>query len=390
LAAALQAAEHPDKSHLILSLRRLARPDLQDWIFAHWTGKCVSVSGGNQKPPFIDIPERRAGDSGGFHFYNNLRKERPMSSWECGVCGYIHNDAEPPEKCPICDAPKKMFTRQESAEPSDEKAATPPPAEQEKKKWRCTVCGYEVVDVAPPEKCPVCEAAKEMFAEAKEEPAAPPAPAPSEKRWRCTVCGYVHSGGEPPEKCPVCAAPKKMFVEIDADGKALTEVEQEVVPAAADNTAAPAKKTMGSRLAGLVLSLHLHPITVHFPNGILPLVLILLGIAVYFQAQSLEVAAFYNLIFVLLTLPLVLLTGFVEWQKRYKGVKTWIFIVKIICAIVVLGLVNVLVFWRILDPQVASAGSPWQMIYLGLAGGVLVAAGLAGHLGGKLVFGGRS
>jgi hypothetical protein len=56
----------------------------------------------------------------------------------------------------------------------------------------------------------------------------------------------------------------------------------------------------------------------------------------------------------------------------------------------VLGLVNVLVFWRILDPQVASAGSPWQMIYLGLAGGVLVAAGLAGHLGGKLVFGGRS
>lgn len=314
-----------------------------------------------------------------------------MSSWECGVCGYIHNEAEPPEKCPICDAPKKMFSAKDGAESARAKDEASAVIESEKK-WRCTVCGHMAVGTTSPERCPVCDAPKEMFAVVNAEESNSETAAPAEKRWRCTVCGYVHTGAEPPEKCPVCAAPKNKFVEIDAEGKALTEITEETVElsSAAAAQKAEAKKTFASRLAALILSLHLHPITVHFPNGIIPLVVILLGISVYFNVQSLEQAAFFNMIFVLLTLPVVLVTGFVEWQKRYNGAKTFLFIVKIICALIVLGLANILVFWRILDPQVASSGSPWQLVYLGLAAGMLAAAGIAGHLGGKLVFGTRS
>ncbi len=32
-----------------------------------------------------------------------------MKSWECTVCGYIHEGKEPPEICPVCDAPKDLF-----------------------------------------------------------------------------------------------------------------------------------------------------------------------------------------------------------------------------------------------------------------------------------------
>ena len=28
----------------------------------------------------------------------------------CTVCGYIHEGAEAPEKCPLCGAPKAKFT----------------------------------------------------------------------------------------------------------------------------------------------------------------------------------------------------------------------------------------------------------------------------------------
>lgn len=32
-----------------------------------------------------------------------------MKRWECTICGYIHEDDEPPERCPVCDAPRELF-----------------------------------------------------------------------------------------------------------------------------------------------------------------------------------------------------------------------------------------------------------------------------------------
>jgi rubrerythrin len=29
--------------------------------------------------------------------------------WECVICGYIHEGEEPPDICPVCDAPKEFF-----------------------------------------------------------------------------------------------------------------------------------------------------------------------------------------------------------------------------------------------------------------------------------------
>lgn len=287
-----------------------------------------------------------------------------MSTWECGVCGYLHKEDEPPELCPICEAPAQMF--KENVE--EEQDAS------------------EVQGVEKTEDVGQVEATENV----EQEPVvAEPAVI---KKWRCSICGYVHTGVEPPEKCPICDAPKRMFVEIDEDGKALTEVKEEEV--ADDGVPAKEKGQKKStsfldKLANLSMKLHLHPIMVHFPNGILPAVVIFLGIAVYFKIELLESVAHYNLIFVLIMLPMVMLTGFIEWQKRYKGIKTFLFIVKIICSLIVLGAVNVLVFWRLIDPAVMAEGSPSRLIYLGIAGGMLAAAGLAGHLGGKLVFGPR-
>lgn len=33
-----------------------------------------------------------------------------------------------------------------------------------------------------------------------------------EREWICTVCDYIYVGEQPPEKCPKCNAPKDMFV----------------------------------------------------------------------------------------------------------------------------------------------------------------------------------
>lgn len=294
-----------------------------------------------------------------------------MSNWECDVCGYVHKEEDPPEKCPVCEAPGQMFKK--GAE--EEKNVVEPVSTDE--------VDSVVADVAEPESDNDVESVIADDVEPVTDAA---------KRWRCSVCGYVHTGSEPPEKCPVCDAPKKMFVEIDADGKALGEINlEEDDPSMAHLTGKGQEKSSSlfDKFANLSLKLHLHPITVHFPNGILPAVVVFLGLSVYFNIVSLETAAYYNLIFVLLMLPMVLLTGFLEWQKRYRGIKTAIFITKIICSLIVLGAVNVLVLWRLLDPTVMAEGSPTRFVYLGIAVGMLAAVGIAGHLGGKLVFGAR-
>lgn len=30
--------------------------------------------------------------------------------WECQICGYIHDEDEPPSMCPICGAPASQFS----------------------------------------------------------------------------------------------------------------------------------------------------------------------------------------------------------------------------------------------------------------------------------------
>ncbi len=36
------------------------------------------------------------------------KREKPIK-WKCGVCGYVHEGTEPPEKCPCCKHSKEHF-----------------------------------------------------------------------------------------------------------------------------------------------------------------------------------------------------------------------------------------------------------------------------------------
>jgi hypothetical protein len=30
--------------------------------------------------------------------------------WVCDICGYVHDEEEPPDNCPVCGAPKSKFS----------------------------------------------------------------------------------------------------------------------------------------------------------------------------------------------------------------------------------------------------------------------------------------
>ncbi len=205
------------------------------------------------------------------------------------------------------------------------------------------------------------------------------------KRWKCTVCGYIHTGDEPPDVCPVCKAPKDKFVEIDSNGEVVASTSKSI-PSVAD---APANLEKQNALNKFILHHHVHPILVHMPNGLIPVIVVFMFLGIFLQIQSIELASFYNLIFLLIAMPAVMFTGYIEWKKRYNCAKTAIFIAKISCSLIVLTTIIILACWRFFDPGIVASTSQTRWIYFLIGLIMLVATSITGLLGGKLVFGSR-
>ena len=276
-----------------------------------------------------------------------------MKKWVCTVCGYIHEGDEPPETCPVCGADKSMFE--------------------------------EVIEAAAGETPAVAE-------EAPKTAAAAPAAA---GKWECTVCGTLDGGDAPPAECPVCGADQSLFRSL---GGASAETVETPKSAAAPQQPKPAAGPKGidlgpepatfmgrlhRRIIGQMLKHHAHPVSVHIPNGVIPFSFIFILLAAASGCRALEIAAQCNMIFVVLAMPFVLYSGYVEWQKRYKGFPSNRFIIKIICAAIVAVCAAAVVVWWWIDPAVVQ-NTPASFILVNLI--MLVAAAIAGLIGGKLVF----
>ena len=91
------------------------------------------------------------------------------------------------------------------------------------------------------------------------------------------------------------------------------------------------------------------------------------------------------MIIVVLVMPKVLFTGYNDWKQRLGGNLTNLILTKMICGATVLLMGIFVVVWRWIDPMVALASSSSRMIYLFLHLVILVAAVIAGYLGGKLI-----
>lgn len=208
------------------------------------------------------------------------------------------------------------------------------------------------------------------------------------RKWKCTVCGYIHEGDAPPEKCPVCGADKSKFVEIEVEKEIKTETDQMETDTQKEDII-PLPAVFNSRwgfLLDLMIKYHIHPISVHVPNGILPASVLFVILAVIFNCSGLSQAAFYNLVFVVISMPLVLFAGYVEWQKKYRGALTPVFLIKMICGGLVSLTAIILVVWFLVDPQVVNPDSMHKGAFLFINFIMLAAAGTAGFFGGKLVF----
>lgn len=218
------------------------------------------------------------------------------------------------------------------------------------------------------------------------------------KVWQCTVCKYIHRGETPPEKCPVCGVDASKFIEIDEASipektPKRKPVEKETTASKPEASKIPDPKKVQApppvekgfeKIKTLLIKHHAHPVSVHTPNGILPAAVVLWLLAWIFSSDLLSKVAFINLIFVITSLPFVIFTGFLEWKKKYNGAMTAIFKLKITAATLTTVSCAISILWYLRDPQILSSPKAWVFILINIV--MVIAAGIAGFIGGKLVF----
>lgn len=319
-----------------------------------------------------------------------------MANWQCSVCGYVHEGEEAPAQCPVCGTDRTKFTPGDAVDDDRDDTARPSQAAApaDTQRWQCAVCGYIHTGSEPPAQCPVCGVEKTQFAMIDSPPQTGPQPQSDtqaslaeDQRWQCTICGYIHTGPEPPETCPVCGADRSKFMLLE-DDKITEAVDAKkpsstVEPSVSQEPAAVPFLDRYQRGIDIAIDNHAHPIAVHIPNGVVPVTVAMVLLAALFDWPAIGQASVYNMGFIFLSMPVVLFTGYLHWQYKFGGNMTDLFKWKIICGGIVFVLSFILFVWGFFSPE--SARDP-GFVYILLHIVMLAVAGVAGWLGGKLVF----
>ncbi len=134
------------------------------------------------------------------------------------------------------------------------------------------------------------------------------------------------------------------------------------------------------------IKIHIHAISVHFANGLIPTSVLFLCLFFMTENPDMEKAAFLTLLVGTLGVLATLVTGLIEWRKNYQGAWVPIFKKKLILGLVALAAGLGASTLRYLFPQLLLAVEPLSWVFVSLELLCCGAAAWAGYLGGRLVF----
>ncbi|NTU58337.1 MAG: hypothetical protein HGB00_05380 [Chlorobiaceae bacterium] len=136
-------------------------------------------------------------------------------------------------------------------------------------------------------------------------------------------------------------------------------------------------------------TLLLHAVAAHFSNGLIPVAVLYLLLALTSRDLFFEHTVEHLLVIVLLGIPVSFLTGIREWKKKYKGAKAPVFTKKIRLSALLFALCLISLSIRISLPEVMYGTGILFWIYNASLFAMLPVVVLLGHHGGKLAAGQR-
>ncbi len=137
--------------------------------------------------------------------------------------------------------------------------------------------------------------------------------------------------------------------------------------------------------------IHWHPFSVHFPSVFYLFTFFMTILFLIFKDENLEKIAYYSLCAGAGTNIFAIISGLIDWKKKYRSNLVPVFIQKIGISFYTLEVSSVCIFWRYFQPDVLTSShtlptsDAYKYIYIGLVISLAPAIGHAGHLGGKLI-----
>ncbi|MBI5502087.1 MAG: response regulator [Deltaproteobacteria bacterium] len=146
------------------------------------------------------------------------------------------------------------------------------------------------------------------------------------------------------------------------------------------------ERTKAQRIVALLERLHLHPISVHFPQACSILAAVFATAFAAGGDRSFDTTSWHLLLAAFAATPAAIATGLFDWRVTYQANRTPVFVAKIALSSVLALLVSACFAWRLLDPDVLAARTPASWMYLALLLALVPAAVALGRLGGRIVF----
>ena len=130
----------------------------------------------------------------------------------------------------------------------------------------------------------------------------------------------------------------------------------------------------------------MHPISAHFPSAFFPFSALFLVLFIITGNIAFEVGAKYTLWAGVMTNPIAIISGLIDWKLRYKGARVPIFKKKITYSITAQILAVICVIWLCAQPGVLKEDDVFPYIFTALMVTSTVFTFLVGRWGARLVY----
>jgi len=128
----------------------------------------------------------------------------------------------------------------------------------------------------------------------------------------------------------------------------------------------------------------LHAIAAHFSNGLIPVAVLYLLLAIPSGNMFFEHTVKHIIIITLLAIPVSFASGIYDWKTKYRAPKPPLFMKKIRLSIVLFVLCFAGVGLRLAIPDVMEIEGLLHWLYIAILLSMLPVVTLLGHYGGKL------
>jgi len=132
--------------------------------------------------------------------------------------------------------------------------------------------------------------------------------------------------------------------------------------------------------------IHFHSLLIHFTNGLYPVAVFFMLLALITGKESFRLTYFYIITLATVSVPFSYLTGILHWRKKFQSMMIQIFYSKLRYGMLVFLLGASATIWNFFSPDILAKGNLLTVLFVIINLAIVPPLVYLGHLGGIIVY----